>query len=390
MTIRFSTIEKCRICDLRIFDTLFKFQDREVLAEPVKPGSHVPCGPLTVNICRECGYVFLREVIDSAVYSDYIYTPQTSSDVVAYLKEFVSDVIFRTNLRPGCLGLEIGSGDGTLCQEFKSAGVTFIGVEPSKILCEISRQQKQVETYNDFMSLGLVAKLGPEFDLVVVRHVLEHIDDFTSFFNAIDKCLKPDGTLIIEVPCLDNIIKKKQFYAFFFEHLSYFNISSLANLLKRFNYFINWTKFVYPEGGSILIYATRKVAPLPMTHMDLGDTGFAALKESLDIFQTKFKTLIREFGPIAAYGAGQRGITLLNLMGATKTNVIAVFDENPIYHGLITPRSEIPVLSPVEMNVKSIPGKVLILASSYDEQIRRKYNHMKGHFVSLSELMEKI
>jgi hypothetical protein len=74
-------------------------------------------------------------------------------------------------------------------------------------------------------------------------------------------------------------------------------------------------------------------------------------------------------------------------LGATNANVTAIFDENPLYHGLLTPQSGIPVKSPLEMTRERIKGKVLILASSYDKQIRQKYKHMGDRFVSLSELV---
>jgi 2-polyprenyl-3-methyl-5-hydroxy-6-metoxy-1,4-benzoquinol methylase len=232
-----------------------------VLAEPIKPQTTVPAGPLTVHLCNNCGYVFLKEVIDCSIYNDYIYTPQTSEDVVEYLRNFVVNTIKELDLRTGQCGLEIGSGDGSLCREFNNAGISFTGVEPSKILCKISEAQNKIQPCNAFMSVELAAGIGRKFDLVVVRHVLEHINEFASFFAAIDICLKPEGTLVVEVPYLGDIVGQRQFYAFFFEHLSYFSVTSLANLLEPFSFFINRTKFVYPEGGSVLVHATRKYAP---------------------------------------------------------------------------------------------------------------------------------
>ncbi len=148
----FTTCDNCRICNSRNFYTAMKFEKMPLLAEPVEPGSAVPSNPLTVMVCRECSYVFLREVIDCAVYNDYIYTAQTSSGVIDYLREFVKKVQFQCSLKRGMMGLEIGSGDGSLCRECNKAGIQFMGIEPSRVLCEISQTQNGVNTLNSFMS----------------------------------------------------------------------------------------------------------------------------------------------------------------------------------------------------------------------------------------------
>ena len=384
--IRFSTIEACRLCGSRNIEILLKFDSMPILAEPVKASVTVPCAPLTVCVCATCRYVFLEEVIDDSIYRDYIYTPQTSDDVVAYLQTFVSNTVNTLNLKSGMRGLEIGSGDGSLCREFVMTGIHFTGVEPSTILSTLSRDSNHVETHNSFMNAKLAETLGSTFDLVVVRHVLEHIHDFSSFIGAIDRCLKPGGTLVVEVPYLGDIVSQKQFFSFFFEHLSYFSVTSLSDLLQKFGFYINHTEFVHPEGGSVLIHAIRQRGLGPHERPDFSTESLRSLGQALFSCRRKFESIVTEHGPIAAYGAGQRGVTLLNLMGASDSNVVAVFDENPAYHGLLTPQSGILVQSPEMMTKDYVKGKVLILASSYDQQIRNKYLHMTDRFISLSEI----
>lgn len=385
MEIKFSKCKNCRICGSKKTDTVLDYKSMPFLAEPTPVERHTPSFPLTVLKCKKCGYIYLKDVIDYSIYNEYIYTPQTSNDVVEYLKDFVRNTIIDLGLKQGLAGLEIGSGDGSLCNEFKNAGITFTGVEPSEILSKISREKNHVETYKDFLNIELAMKIG-KFDLVIVRHVLEHIDDFHSFFKSIDIVLKPNGTLLIEVPYLGDILAHKQFYAFFFEHLSYFNRTSLSNLLKKFGFFINKTKFVNPEGGSILIYANRNQKNSEQDISYNIEEDITVLKTDLISFQTKFKELIKDSGPITAYGAGQRGITLLNLLDVSNENIIAIFDENPIYHGLYTPQSKIPIRNPNEMTEEFISSKVLILATSYEKQIRNKYKNMADRFISLSYL----
>ena len=387
MNIVFQPCASCRLCGATDFMPLLDFPDMPVLAEPVPAGTEVAAGPLTAVACRRCGYVFLREAIGGGIYSDYTYTPQISGDVVDYLRQFVRRTVAGLGLGPGSQGLEIGSGDGSLCREFNAAGVAFTGVEPSRILSGISRERNGVETHHAFMDAALARRLGCRFDLVVVRHVLEHIHDFPAFFEAIGLCLKPAGTLVVEVPYLGEIIRQRQFYAFFFEHLSYFSAQSLARLFANHGFHIRQAEFVHPEGGSILVQAARSPAAAPADPVDCGPAGLVALREAFAAFRGRFAELVRQEGRIAAYGAGQRGVTLLNLLGATPAQVAAIYDENTVYHGLCTPRSGIPVRPPAEMARPGAPETVLILASSYDRQIRAKYREAGRRFVSLSEVL---
>ena len=137
----------------------------------------------------------------------------------------------------------------------------------------------------------------------------------------------------------------------------------------------------------MLVHCRRRREFTASERSDYSDKNISSLKRAFGSFRKKFDEIIREHGPLAAYGAGQRGITLLNLMGTSPSNVVAVFDENPIYHDLFTPQSGIPVRSPAMMTPGNIRGKVVILASSYDEQIREKYKYMGDRFISLSEFI---
>ena len=159
----------CRLCGSNNRKTILKFGSMPLTAEPVALGSEISSGQLTVCICNGCGYVFLREVIDTSMYSAYLYTPQSSEDVLTYLKMFVADTVNKLGLEKGYCGLEIGSGDGALCREFNKAGITFTGVEPSKALCYISTTYNAVYTINSFINKEVAKSIGCTCDLSLIH-----------------------------------------------------------------------------------------------------------------------------------------------------------------------------------------------------------------------------
>jgi SAM-dependent methyltransferase len=68
-------------------------------------------------------------------------------------------------------------------------------------------------------------------------HVLEHIDDPNSFFQALRELLAPDGIFICDIPNRDSLgfafTKNNWFHLDTPRHLFFYNYTSLKTLLKR-------------------------------------------------------------------------------------------------------------------------------------------------------------
>ena len=80
----------------------------------------------------------------------------------------------------------------------------------------------------------LKSTTNKKFDLVILRHVLEHIFDLDSFFLYLRGLLNKNGKIFIEVP--DWSILDINTDPLIFEHLNQFNVSGLVNLMSK-NYF---------------------------------------------------------------------------------------------------------------------------------------------------------
>lgn len=80
-------------------------------------------------------------------------------------------------------------------------------------------------------------ELEEKFDLILLRHVLEHLYSPLEAINNVAKWLKPSGRLYIELPDLSLFQRAAPFPGFFYEyeHINHFSLYSLLNLMRGFN-----------------------------------------------------------------------------------------------------------------------------------------------------------
>ena len=104
--------------------------------------------------------------------------------------------------------LEIGSSIGVTLKVAQERGYEVLGVDVNKGAAAKARELFSIEvlTQNIF---ELSHKLK-DFDIVILMHVLEHIEDPPSFLKQTVKFLKPDGLLFIGVPNFDSLAAERK------------------------------------------------------------------------------------------------------------------------------------------------------------------------------------
>ena len=95
--------------------------------------------------------------------------------------------------KPGT-ALEIGSSSGLMLSLLKNSGWEVAGIEPSKEACKVSRKRGITTLNKSFEN----SKFNKEtFDLVIMNHVLEHMENPNDILERINGILKKDGILLI-------------------------------------------------------------------------------------------------------------------------------------------------------------------------------------------------
>lgn len=128
--------------------------------------------------------------------------------------------------------LEIGSATGVMLKLFAKKGWDALGIEPSGSSQEAKKKGLRVLNvkFED-------SKLPRDyFDLVVLNHTLEHMDNPGQVLKKINTFLKEGGVIFIDVPNFGSLssklLGKRWPYLLPLEHKSQFTEKSLGELLK--------------------------------------------------------------------------------------------------------------------------------------------------------------
>jgi 2-polyprenyl-3-methyl-5-hydroxy-6-metoxy-1,4-benzoquinol methylase len=100
--------------------------------------------------------------------------------------------------RTGAAALDIGCGSGKLLRALRLAGWAAEGVEWDHHAADVAAAYSECTIHTgDFSKLPLQ---GGKYDLVLLNHVFEHLDDPTQVFRRVGELLAPDGKAVLIYP----------------------------------------------------------------------------------------------------------------------------------------------------------------------------------------------
>jgi len=71
-------------------------------------------------------------------------------------------------------------------------------------------------------------------DGIILRHVLEHVQDPVAFLVNIRDSNNGNGKIYIEVPCFDWICRHRAWFDIFYEHVNYFRMDDFRRMFGKY------------------------------------------------------------------------------------------------------------------------------------------------------------
>lgn len=393
-------IKKCRVCGSPKLKNILSLGDQylsDFTSSNKKPEKY----PLTLVLCDKCSLLQLKHNIpQSSLYTErYGYKSGINKTMQKELREVVGKTLIKLESKSkNITAVDIGANDGTLLSNYGKE-VFRIGVEPIKKFAKECSLKADI-VINDFFNYKSFLKKAKtkKADVVTVISCFYDMINPNLFLSDVKKILSAEGILVIQQNYLVGMLEKNAFDNIVHEHLEYYSLLSLDNLLKRHNLEVFDVERSDVNGGSFrtfIAHAGKKKILKPVVQMrkkeeDLKleskiiyDNFANRVRKGRKKLYNLMKSLKDKNKKIYIYGASTRGNTLLQFYKLNSRIIEAAVERNSEKWGKKISSVGIPIISEEEAR-KNNPDYMLVLPWFFkDEFVRREIKYLKngGHFI---------
>lgn len=330
--------------------------------------------PLELVLCNikdgGCGLLQLKHTVSNEeMYRNYWYRSGINKTMTDELNGIAEKTVAIANLKADDYVIDIGANDGTLLRSYEIPQLNTVGFEPARNLEQYGKEGTKRIIVDFFSHPAWLKEFGKvKAKAITAIGMFYDLDDPNMFVSDIVKCLDDDGVLVIQMMYLPSFLERNAFDGICHEHLEYYSLLSLENLLKRHGLEIFDVEMREQiNEGSVRVYikkvgkgsalnildgASERVAAMRATELVLGlddqQTYDAFVERILDAKQKVMSFIKQEVGKgkkVHGYAASTKGNTTLQFYELTPDLVNVIADRNPVKWGKCTAGTLIPVIS---------------------------------------------
>jgi len=347
---------------------------------------------LTYKVCQNCHFIFHGEYVgDEYLNRYYQKSPMLRrKEITSFEKkqnkkqsDFLSRNVFLQNKKV----LEIGAHAGAFLLHLKDEYKCQVYFnELSEDAIDVLSSHSGFIDYNRACS-------NEKMDIIVLRHVLEHIFDLDSFLLYVKTIISQEGYLFIEVPDWSWLDEHTD--PLIFEHLNQFNTHNLISLLRNNGWQCealeksidaddpatpNRVQRIIARGMfSKCLQANEHAPDFYRYYMKLYNKANLAINKLVDNIDLN--------STIALYPASHLTFTALNESHLKESNIVGIFDIDKKKHGKVI--SEIEVY-PAEKLIEKNPDYIFLFTMGYEKEIKTSFMKMglSSKVITLSYLLD--
>lgn len=294
---------------------------------------HSPRGMLSLSVCGSCGFAFNSRFDAERLQYDARYDNTVRSAAFANYYAEIADYLHAEHALNGKFVVDVGCGQGTflevLCGKFPRC--TGKGIDPS-----VDENKSTVSNLEFVRDVIQPNHLTRKPDLVLCRHVLEHIPDPVAFLGSLRETLPTGVAFFLEVPDLDWMLEAGAFWDFCYEHCNYFTARSFATALDAAGFRVSR---VTPSFGGQYIWAEGLLGePRPPEEV-CGDLLSRARaysrteKALMEAVRTRLQRAAEKGTCSVLWGMATKGVLFANLCDPERQLIDVCVDKNDAKQG---------------------------------------------------------
>lgn len=343
--------------------------------------------PLNLVACKECDLLQLDYTVPKEVmFGDHQYLSGMTKTLLEHFKNVADDVLQTLKTKNVNLVVDIGGNDGSQLLQYADLGLDkdkLINVEPATRVAAYAKD-KGIPTIEEFFneSCALTNFSQRSVDVINASGVFFHLEELHSAIRGIKHMLADDGIFVVQFMYAGAMVEGKNFDTIYHEHLCYYTLKSLENLLRPYGLRVFDAYECDIHSGSIVAkichgYTAYEESSRCQSLREKDEKYTIETFKELAKFVEERKVVLGSLlaylklddARIYAYGAPAKGNTLLNYFGINANLVDKAVEVNELKIGNYLPGSYIPI---VKESKDDLPDYYLLLSHNFAKEILEK------------------
>lgn len=354
----YSTQDCCRVCKGALKDVLSL---GDIYPSNFVAKTEGKAVPLALVECKSCGLVQLKYTVNlDEMYRTYFYQSAINPSMVKSLQDVVTDIENTIKIDDLDLLLDIGCNDGIMFTLYKNKIAFKLGYDPALNLKEKAEKHCNVFV-NDYFSKS--SYFWNKAKVITAIAMFYDLPEPNEFVKDVVSVLADDGIFVLQFTDLISMMKINALDNICHEHLEYYKLSDVKNLLNKHGLDIFKVSYNNVNGGSIRVFASKMNEDYSFATDNSVYDALIEERAYLDSFEDPMKSfaeriskvknttldflLKAENAGIRLYGMGAstKGNTLLQYFGITKKLIPVIAEVNADKFGKFTVGSNISIIS---------------------------------------------
>lgn len=341
---------------------------------PVFQNRMFPSAPAARGCTR--GDVVLVQSLDTGLVFNRAFRPELMQYDADYQNEQGLSTAFKLHLDAvaAVIGrhfavdslIEVGCGKGLFLERLAALGFEITGLDPT-----------YEGTNPHVIKEYFTPAIGLHAQGIVLRHVLEHVQDPLAFLAGLLESNRGSGKIYIEVPCLDWIAQHHAWFDIFYEHVNYFRLADFERMFgtvcEAGHCFNGQYLYVVADLATLRTPRYRPEADFEVPTGFMSAIEHARTRLSLPAAHPSSKAGAPSR---AIWGGASKGVVFALFMERAGTPIDTVIDINPAKQGRFLAATGLQVKSPEEGMERLPPGADLyVMNSNYLDEIQALTGH---------------